>query len=133
MGRYMRSSKPLAAALILLCFSALPATASDPAGTFVHKKKYAMGTVFEIVAYDASLAHASTAIDKAFDAIVRLDQIMSNYEPSLELSKLNGSAKFHSQIVSPVLYRVIEQSLDIFHISVGRFDARVGPPLYVWK
>ena len=129
----MRSSKPLAAALILLSFSALPAIASGPASPFVHRKKYAMGTVFEMVVYDASPAHASTAIDQAFDAIARLDHLMSNYEPNSELTKLNSSAKLHSQMVSADLYRVIEQSLEYSHISGGRFDVTVGPLVDLWK
>ena len=55
----------------------------------VYKKKYIMGTVFEIAAYDRSSEHASLAIEKAFQEIVRLDDLLSNYEPDSPFSQLN--------------------------------------------
>ena len=59
---------------VLVSFILVSATDSEPATSFVHKKKYVMGTVFEIVAYDELPARASDAIDKAFQEIVRLDE-----------------------------------------------------------
>ena len=48
----------------------------------VYKKKYIMGTVFEIAAYDQSPEHAADAIEKAFNEIVRLDDLLSDYKPT---------------------------------------------------
>ena len=65
----MRWNKPLAA--VLLCASVVLASAQaspeapQPQAPFVHKKKYVMGTVFEIVAYGGSQKQASDAIDLA--------------------------------------------------------------------
>ena len=65
------------AAWLTLSLSA--ASAAVPAETMpvVHKKRYAMGTVYEIVAYDSSVGRASAAIDRALDEVVRLDNILS--------------------------------------------------------
>src|SRR5438309_9103349 len=90
MGRSMRWSSRIAASLMLASLSAASAHAQDLA--YVHKKKFVMGTVFEIVAYDASPARASAAIDDAFQEIVRLDGIMSNYKSGSDLSRLNRRA-----------------------------------------
>src|SRR5437762_12238376 len=65
----------------------------------VYKKQYIMGTVFEIAAYDQSYEHASNAIEKAFREIVRLDDLLSNYEPDCDLSNLNWTAHFHADKV----------------------------------
>ena len=56
-----------------------------------------MGTIFEIAAYDQSSEHASHAIEKAFQEIVRLDNLLSNYKPDSALSNLNRSAHFHAE------------------------------------
>jgi thiamine biosynthesis lipoprotein len=101
--------------------------------TLVYKKKYIMGTVFEIAAYDQSHEHASTAIDKAFQEIVRLDDLMSNYKPDSALSNLNRSAHFHAEKVPRDLYRVIDQAVQFSRISDGKFDISVAPLVNLWK
>lgn len=116
--------------LVILCTTA---GASDSANTFVDKKKYVMGTVFEIVAYDDSVSRASSAIEDAFAAIVELDGRMSNYRKESELSRLNSSAAFRFQTVSKDLYRVIEASMGYSRLSGGRFDVTVGPLVDLWK
>jgi FAD:protein FMN transferase len=127
----MRLSSRIAASLVLASLSAWPAHAQDPA--YIHKKKFVMGTVFEIVAYDASSARASAAIDEAFQEIVRLDGIMSNYKSGSDLSRLNRTAHFHTETVPPDLYNVIEESLRYSKLSEGKFDITVGPLVNFWK
>ena len=99
----------------------------------VHRKTYAMGTLFEIAAYDASPAHASAAIDEAFKEIVRMDHVMSNYDPASDLSRLNRSAHFRAEAVPHDLYEVIRESLRYSRLSGGEFDITVGPLAAAWK
>src|SRR5256714_2774012 len=118
---------------VLIAFVLVSATNSEPAASFVHKKKYIMGAVFEIVGYDESPALASDAIDKAFQEIVRLDEVMTNYNSDSALSRLNRSAHFHAEVVPPDLYRVIEESLLYSNLSGGKFDISVAPLVNLWK
>ena len=99
----------------------------------VYKKKYVMGTVFEIAAYDNSSEHAANAIEKAFQEVVRLDDLMSNYKPESALSKLNGSGHFHEEEVPSDLYRVIAQAMQFSRLSDGKFDISVAPLVNLWK
>jgi thiamine biosynthesis lipoprotein len=99
----------------------------------VYKKKYIMGTVFEIAAYDQSSEHASNAIEKAFQEIVRIDDLLSNYKPDSALSNLNRSAHFHAEKVPPDLYRVIDQSMHFSKLSDGKFDISIAPLVNLWK
>lgn len=99
----------------------------------VHKKKYIMGTVFEIVAYDQSSEHAAHAIENAFEQIIRLDDLMSNYKPDSALSHLNRSAHFHSEKVPPDLYRVVDEALRFSRLSDGKFDISIAPLVNLWK
>jgi thiamine biosynthesis lipoprotein len=99
----------------------------------VYKKKYIMGTVFEIAAYDQSPEQASKSIEKAFQEIVRIDDLLSNYKPDSALSNLNRSAHFHAEKVPPDLYRVIDQSIHFSRLSDGKFDISIAPLVDLWK
>lgn len=128
----MRCDRRRAAALISIVFLASFVQASeDP--VLVYKKKYIMGTVFEIAAYDSSPDHASQAIEKAFQEIVRLDDLLSDYKPDSALSKLNRSAHYREEKVPSDLYRVIDQALQFSRLSEGMFDITVAPLVNLWK
>ena len=99
----------------------------------VHKKRYGMGTVFEVVVYGLPIDRASAAIDKALDEAVRLDHVMSNYKDDSDLSRMNRIAHFQAVQIPPDLYRVIEESLPYSRLSNGRFDISVGPLVDLWK
>jgi FAD:protein FMN transferase len=92
-----------------------------------------MGTVFEIAAYDESSEHASHAIEKAFQEIVRIDDLLSNYKPDSALSNLNRSAHFHTENVPPDLYLVIDQAVQFSKLSDGKFDISIAPLVNLWK
>ncbi len=92
-----------------------------------------MGTIFEIAAYDQSPEHASIAIEKAFQEIVRLDSLLSDYKPDSALSSLNRSAHFHAEKVPSDLYRVIEQAVQFSRLSDGKFDITIAPLVNLWK
>jgi FAD:protein FMN transferase len=92
-----------------------------------------MGTVFEIAAYDAASEHALAAIEKAFQEVARIDDVLSNYKPESALSHLNRAAHFHAEKVPPDLYRFVDQSLQFSKLSGGKFDLTVGPLSNLWK
>src|SRR5258706_6759109 len=92
---------------------------SSQAMPFVPKKRYAMGTVFEIVAYSDSAGRASSAIDQALDEVVRLDNVMSNFKPESDLSRMNREAHFHAVRIPVDLYQAIEISLVYSRLSEG--------------
>src|ERR1700680_831733 len=128
----MRCDKRRASALISFFLIASFVQSSENQ-VLVYKRKYIMGTVFEIAAYDQSPGHATDAIEKAFQEIVRLDDLMSNYTPESALSKLNRSGHFHEEEVPSDLYRVIEQAVQFSRLSDGKFDISVAPLVNLWK
>jgi FAD:protein FMN transferase len=129
----MPSDKRRAVTLITFFLIASFAAQCTDSQVLVYKKKYVMGTVFEIAAYDQSSEHAANAIEKAFQEIVRLDNVLSNYKPDSPLSQLNRSAHFHREKVDPDLYRVIAESLQMSRLSEGKFDISVAPLVNLWK
>jgi FAD:protein FMN transferase len=129
----MRCVKSAAAVLgvLILCFGA--SGQNSESQHLVYKKKYIMGTVFEIAAYGESAERASSAIDRAFQEIVRMDDLMSNYKPESALSQLNRSAHFHAEKVPSDLYRVVERGVQLSRLSDGKFDITVAPLVNLWK
>ncbi len=121
------------AAGMLACVPLLLAGPREEAQRPVHKTKYAMGTVYEIAAYDESPERASQAIDKAFAKIVQLDGMLSNYRPESDLSRLNREGHFHAVKVPVDLYRVIEESDKYSKLSGGKYDITVAPLVDMWK
>jgi len=128
----MRCDNRRAAALISFFLIASFVQSSENQA-LVYKKKYIMGTVFEIAAYNQSSEHASNAIERAFQQIVRLDDLMSNYKPDSTLSNLNRSAHFHAEKVPSDLYRVIDQAVQFSRLSDGKFDISIAPLVNLWK
>jgi FAD:protein FMN transferase len=120
------------AVLITLALSTA-ANGQSSSEVLVYGKKYVMGTVFEVAAYDQSSQHASDAIEKALDEVVRMDALLSNFKPESALSQVNRSAHFHPQRVPPDLYRVIAEALRYSRLTNGKFDISVAPLVDLWK
>ena len=131
--RSMRCDKRWAALLLVSLLSFGSSAQSSDHQILVYKKKYIMGTVFEIAAYSRSSEQAAVAIERAFQEIVRLDGLMSNYTPESALSHLNQSAHFRTESVPPDLYSVIQQALQFSRLSDGKFDITVAPLVNLWK
>lgn len=120
---------------LIVIAASVAASAQSPAAppVLVYGKKYTMGTVFEIAAYDVSNKHGSEAIEKALQEVARIDDLLSNYKRDSALSELNRSAHFHAQKVPPELYRVINEAVQFSGLTEGEFDISVGPWVDLWK
>jgi FAD:protein FMN transferase len=129
----MRWSKAFPASAALLVMVVAGAHASANRDQLVYRKKYAMGTVFEIAAYGSSPSRMSHAIEQAFNEVIRLDHVMSDYIPSSDLSRINRTAHYRGEPVPADLYKVIQQSLVYSRLSMGEFDITVGPLARMWK
>ena len=118
------------------CLAILVAVAPIHGGvelTFVHRVRYAMGTVFDIGVYHASRADAERAADAAMDEVARLDRVLSNFKSDSDLSRLVRDGRAGFVRVEPSLYDVIETSIAVSKRSHGAFDITVGPLVRVWK
>jgi thiamine biosynthesis lipoprotein len=123
----------LAAALLASSAFLWVGEVSGPATQMVYKKRYAMGTVFEIITYGDSTERTSAAVDQALDEVVRLDNVMSNFKAESDLSRMNREAHFRAVNIPPDLYKVIETSLVYSRLSEGQYDVTVGPVVDLWK
>jgi thiamine biosynthesis lipoprotein len=112
-----------------LTASLLLAGDGDP----IHQRRYAMGTMFDIVAYHEAREEAERAVTRALDEVERLDRVLSHYKPESDLSRLNREARGGFVTVDRDLYEVVRQSLEVSRRTEGRFDITVAPLVRVWK
>jgi len=118
-------------AALILALGGLSASAQTTLERF-HQTHRAMGTEFTIDLYAADRGAAEAVMNLAFDEIDRLDDLLSNYRPSSELSRINREASTGPVITDPETFHFLERSLYWSRQSNGAFDITVGPLLRAW-
>jgi thiamine biosynthesis lipoprotein len=86
-----------------------------------------MGTFARVVAVAPNEPAANAAINAAFDQLILIDELMSDYSPISELSIINKNAFRNPLPLSPQLFEVLQKSIEFSQISSGAFDITVGP------
>jgi FAD:protein FMN transferase len=99
----------------------------------IHQQRYAMGTMFDVVAYHASRPDGERAIASAMDEIARLDQVLSHYKADSDLARLLREARGTFARVDASLFDVLRESLVVSRASGGTFDVTIGPLLKLWR
>jgi len=97
----------------------------------VRRSQPLLGTFVVVTAYGERDA-TTYAITAAFDEIRRIDSLMSLHRADSELSKLNATAAQQPVVVSPDLFLVISNALQIAHETDGAFDPTVAPLTKLW-
>ena len=98
----------------------------------LEKSADAMGSTYSIALYGYDRVRMEAAADAAFDEVVRLDEMLSNYRPESEWSEVNRHAAEKPVPVSPELFRLLEACVEYSRESEGAFDISVGPLMKVW-
>lgn len=91
-----------------------------------------MGTVFTIYLYAEHPQQAQAAFEAAFEEIERLDETLSNYRPTSELSRINRLAGHEPVTTDPEVFDLIQTALVYSQQSGGAFDITVGPLMRAW-
>lgn len=94
----------------------------------------AMGTNFRIVLYAYDTAQAVRAAAAAFQRVDTLDDILSDYDPLSELSRLSNTAGTEEWVsVGDDLWSVLLRSARLAALTGGAFDITVGPLTRLWR
>jgi thiamine biosynthesis lipoprotein len=91
-----------------------------------------MGTVFTVAVYGRDRTFLAEVVEEVFEEVDRLEQQMSNYKPSSELSAINREAASHPVVVEPGLFHLLEISVRRSQETDGAFDITVGPLMKAW-
>lgn len=123
-----------------------PSTHRDqpPAGPLqgYRRAELHMGVEFELVVYAPDQAAAERALDAAFARIAELDRLLSDYNPSSELSQLSLSSspprRESGTLPQPVpvgrdLWEVLSFAQRMSEATGGAFDVTIGPLTRLWR
>src|SRR5262249_23316809 len=113
-------NKPYLTTFWLLAFLlvSLPACATE----LFSRSRPAMGTVFTVYLYATDSAQASAAFEAAFEEVDRLEEALSNYRDSSELSRINRLAANQAVTTDPEVFGLLKTSLDYSRKTNGAFD-----------
>ncbi|MES2390446.1 MAG: FAD:protein FMN transferase, partial [Acidobacteriota bacterium] len=92
----------------------------------------AMGTDFTLFLYASNPQSAATASDEVFDEIDRIEQLLSNYRNSSELSRINQQAASAPVTTDPEMLAFLQASEHWSRVSDGAFDITVGALMKSW-
>jgi thiamine biosynthesis lipoprotein len=81
-----------------------------------------MGTRIVVELWANSTAEGSAAIDAVLADMRRIDDAMSTYKPTSEVSRVNAEAAKHPVAVSDELFDLLSTALDYSKITSGAFD-----------
>ena len=101
----------------------------------IYAESYHMGTRFSINLWvgDQSASAAGEAIEAAYAEVERIEQIMSEWRPTSELSQLNDAAGGAMRPLSPELFEVLQRSKQISEATDGAFDPTFHGVGQLWK
>jgi thiamine biosynthesis lipoprotein len=93
-----------------------------------------MGVPFRLVLYAPTESEARVGAEAAFQRVQQLNDIMSDYDPDSEVSKLSqSSGQGLEVVVSDDLWFVLSRAQALAERSQGAFDVTVGPYVNLWR
>lgn len=99
----------------------------------VRRARPCLGTFVEITARGDEEAKLHCAVDRAFDAIAKVDRLMSFHLSTSDISRINREAFQRKVRVDPWTWRVLRTAQELSHESGGIFDITVARKLMEWK
>jgi thiamine biosynthesis lipoprotein len=94
--------------------------------------RYAMGTVLEIAIEGIEPQSAVRALDEFYAEALRLDRLLSIYDPMSEISRINRTAGHGIQQVDPEVVEILKLSIAYSKLTRGAFDVTIGPLVDLW-
>jgi len=91
-----------------------------------------MGTTFTIYLYSPNRSEADADFEAAFEEIERVEEALSNYRPTSELSRINRLASRQKVTTDPEVFELLRTSFNYSRQSAGAFDITVGPLMRAW-
>lgn len=94
--------------------------------------RLAMATRFELLLHGKDAVALRAAGEEALDEIERLDRQLSIFRPESEIAHLNACAAREPVVVSPELFRLLEQARRLSDETGGAFDLTIAPLVRCW-
>jgi thiamine biosynthesis lipoprotein len=119
--------------MLTLGFLATSFGEGHPKEALVKRSQYLMGTLVFVTGVAPDEGVAKNAVAEGLAEIRRIEQLMSTWIPTSELSKVNAAAGKHPIQVSTENMEVLKISLRMAELTEGGFNIAVGPAVAAWN
>jgi len=121
--------------LTLLCsaFAGCVGVSPGQESVAVTRAQMQMGTLVKITAVARSESIAQAAATAGFAEIHRLEELLSTWIPTSELSRVNASAGVMPVHVSPETMTVVQSATQVAEMTEGGFNIAIGPAVDAWN
>ncbi|HSQ51667.1 MAG TPA: FAD:protein FMN transferase [Nitrospiraceae bacterium] len=99
----------------------------------VKRTQMQMGTLVSITVVASNKEIAQAAATAGFAEIRRLEELLSTWIPTSELSRVNTSAGVMPVSVSPETMTVVQGAIRIAEMTDGGFNIAIGPAIEAWS
>ena len=116
---------------LVICSSVLSAQ-TDTTMYKVSVTKYLMGTTVETTARSTDINHCKLVLVKAYQEMQRIENLLSCYKDSSEISAINREAGIHPVKVSYETLSMLKRADAYCKKYNGVFDVTIGPLSDLW-
>lgn len=92
-----------------------------------------MGSRFEITVVAQDSTQANSYIDVAVIEIIRIEKLISSWDPNSQTSKINRNSGVKPVSVDTELYSLIERAIGLSKLTDGAFDISYASLDRIWK
>jgi thiamine biosynthesis lipoprotein len=92
-----------------------------------------MGTVVQVTAVARDEATAGQAVAAGLAEVRRLEELLSTWIPTSELSRVNAAAGSEAVKVGPETLALVKHALEIAARTDGAFNIAIGPAVELWR
>lgn len=103
-----------------------------PPQVWVEREAYVMGTTLRIDVAAPSRASGVRAIEDAFEAVRRVDGLLSTWRDESEIAQLNQAPVGQAVRLSPALYTLLRDAARWTRVTGGAFDPAIGSLVDAW-
>ena len=124
------------ACLMALLCSVLSGCMGLPIGhesVVITRVQMQMGTLVKITAVARTEASAQASASAGFAEIRRLEELLSTWIPTSELSRVNASAGIRPVPVSLETWTVVQRAKQAADMTDGGFNIAIGPAVDAWR
>lgn len=97
------------------------------------KKKSLLGSPFEITVVATDSIQANSYIDLAVSEVKRIENLISDWIPTTQISKVNQNAGIAPVKVDLEVYELVERATKISKLTSGAFDISYASMDKIWK
>ena len=119
--------------LLLSALSGCVGVSPGQESAVVTRAQMQMGTLVKITAVARSESVAQAAATAGFAEIRRLEELLSTWIPTSELSRVNTSAGVMPVSVSPETLTVVQRAIQVAEMTDGGFNIAIGPAVDAWN